>query len=1155
MDNKTRILIVDDNLDICRTLGIALNHKGYETDMAVSGREALAKAGERFFDAAILDIKLPDMEGVELLTPLQAINPDIVTIMATAYATAETAIQALNDGASAFITKPFYMNEMLTTLRQALEKQQLTIENRRLFRDLRQELAGRERAEQLLRQSEEQFRSLVQTATDAIITIDAEGRIRLFNQAAERIFGYSAGEVVGQNIGLLVPEKFNKEHNSGIRRYLETGQATVMGQLVELEGLRRGGQTFPLELSLSEVHAGAEITFTGIIRDITVRKQAEVQLEQRAVQLTLINDIGRQIAMILEQTKVLGRVAQLVQQSFNYHHVALFLIEEDLLSLKAVAGAYEPYFPAGHTQHLSAGINGWVASHGQKILANDVSIEPRYTSLIAQHTVTRAELCLPIKIAQETVGVLDIQSATLNTFDEDDVIALETLVNQIAIAIENANLYEALRAELNERRQAEADLRKWAHIFQHAEWGVITISSDDDTMGLMNPAFARMHGYTMAELGGKPLIDMVAPECRAEALEHIRLAREKGHHAFESKHIQRDGAVFPVQLDLTVVKDEHGNMLYMVANVQDITYRKQYERELEAMTIMGTALRGEFTRTGILSIILDQTLELLQVEAGILEVLNPAGDELVIELGRGAWARTTGLRTPAEKGVSMDVIATGQSYTSDDVRTNPRFVQGDMLSGLQAVACVPLTAWGQPIGTLWVGGKQKINPNQVRLLTAVADIAANALYRAILFEELQRSNKKLAEERSSLALRVEERTAELSVANVELARASRLKDEFFANMSHELRTPLNAILGMSEVLRMNVYGELNPEQLQALDHIEEGGRHLLTLVNDILDLSKIEAGKIELEIRPVVISNVYQASLRFIQQIALSKKIEITSTFDNAVDTLQADERRLKQILVNLLNNAVKFTPEGGQVGLEVESDELQSVVRFTVWDTGIGISPKDMERLFRPFVQIDTRLARQHEGTGLGLALVARLVEMHGGGVSVESTVGQGSRFTVTLPWQPGGAVEQKGQGAGKIEEMPPHPPATLPSCTVLLAEDNEANIDVIQDYLEFNGYRIIVARNGIEAVEQAKAERPDIILMDIQMPVMDGLEATRLLRADDTPDVATLPVIALTALAMPGDRERCLKAGANDYLGKPVSLAKLLSAIENQLEKTSQE
>jgi signal transduction histidine kinase len=236
---------------------------------------------------------------------------------------------------------------------------------------------------------------------------------------------------------------------------------------------------------------------------------------------------------------------------------------------------------------------------------------------------------------------------------------------------------------------------------------------------------------------------------------------------------------------------------------------------------------------------------------------------------------------------------------------------------------------------------------------------------------------------------------------VELAKATRLKDEFLASMSHELRTPLNAILGLSEALQEQVYGPLTDKQDRSLRRITESGYHLLALITDILDLSKIEAGKVDLTLAPVDVAGVCQASLRLIRESAQKKHQHVTSRVDPAVSTLLADERRLKQMLVNLLSNAVKFTPNHGRIGLEVIGHLDEQPVVFTVWDTGIGIADADRGRLFQPFVQLDSSLARHHAGTGLGLSLVARLADLHGGRVTLESSVGQGSRFCIVLPWR----------------------------------------------------------------------------------------------------------------------------------------------------------
>ncbi len=414
----------------------------------------------------------------------------------------------------------------------------------------------------------------------------------------------------------------------------------------------------------------------------------------------------------------------------------------------------------------------------------------------------------------------------------------------------------------------------------------------------------------------------------------------------------------------------------------------------------------------------------------------------------------------------------------------------------------------------------------------------------------------LQQERAALETRVQDRTIELSQANASLMHALRVKDEFLASMSHELRTPLTGILGLTEVVRAGIYGKYDERMEKPLRNIEESGKHLLSLINDILDLSKAEARMIKLEMSPVLVMSVVQSSLRMVQESAQQKQIPIAMSLETGVEVVEADERRLKQILVNLLSNAVKFTGVKGKVGIDVVGQPGRDQMDFVVWDTGIGIDPKDMNRLFVPFVQLDSRLDRQYSGTGLGLALVYRLVELHGGSIRVESQPGVGTRFTVSLPWRnthnfSGGSEKNRPctpalLSPGERENQDKNP-VQCPVC--LIAEDNEITLGMLRDFLTGKGYQVHEARDGAEAVQKAKDLRPDVILMDIQMPVMDGIAATRHLREDS--ELKNTLIIALTALAMVGDRERCLEAGVDEYLSKPVNLGELECILHDRVKQ----
>jgi signal transduction histidine kinase/ActR/RegA family two-component response regulator len=402
---------------------------------------------------------------------------------------------------------------------------------------------------------------------------------------------------------------------------------------------------------------------------------------------------------------------------------------------------------------------------------------------------------------------------------------------------------------------------------------------------------------------------------------------------------------------------------------------------------------------------------------------------------------------------------------------------------------------------------------------------------------------------------VHERTAALQAALDELQRfnrelhsakeaaeaAARSKDEFLASMSHELRTPLNAVLGLSELLQEEIYGELNEKQIDALKTIETSGRHLLSLINDILEIARMGSGEVQLRPSKVDVAELCEGCVDLVRAQANKKEIRVECEIAPNIPRLKTDARRFKQILVNLLGNAVKFTDKGGAIGLcaLVEAQYLC----VDVWDSGIGIAPEDCERIFLPFVQVESGLSRRYEGTGLGLALVRQLAELLGGQVGVESTVGVGSRFRVRFPLLVSESLGTREVAPGLSDSVELRHTGHL----ILLAEDNEANIATIGGYLRHKGYQVEIAHNGKIALDKVRTLQPDLVLMDVQMPEMDGLEATRRIRQEL--GLGTLPVIALTALAMAGDRERGLLAGVNEYVTKPVSLRELVGVIEAHL------
>ena len=421
--------------------------------------------------------------------------------------------------------------------------------------------------------------------------------------------------------------------------------------------------------------------------------------------------------------------------------------------------------------------------------------------------------------------------------------------------------------------------------------------------------------------------------------------------------------------------------------------------------------------------------------------------------------------------------------------------------------------------------------------------------------ERKRAESAIRELNADLERRVKLRTAELEVANAVLVQArdaaeaaNRAKSAFLANMSHEIRTPMNGILGMASVLRRS---DLTPRQTLHLDSIDTSAKHLLRLLSDILDLSKIEAEKLSLEVAPLALEPLMRHVGQMMEVGAQAKSVQVRIELPTLPDGLMGDAMRLQQALLNYATNAVKFTAAGSiTLRLDVlEATDASALLRFEVVDTGVGIDAETKARLFRAFEQADSSTTRAYGGTGLGLAITRRLAELMGGEVGVESQPAQGSRFwfTARLARCAVAASEASKPSAQDAEALLRRDHAGR---TVLLVEDDSINRLVVEGLLTDVGLRVQLAHDGLEAVQRVTAEPFDLILMDMQMPRLDGAQAA--VRIRQTQHGVTVPIIALTANAFAQDRERCLSAGMNDFIAKPLQADELFETLLNWLSAT---
>ncbi len=1216
--------------------------------------------------------------------------------------------------------------------------------------------------ESALAESENRLRVILDTVVDAIITIDHGGVIRAFNKAAEVIFGLPAAEAIGSPVETLMPEPLRSQHQAHIDRYLATGVPRIIGAGREVQGRRRNGALVDLDLSVSVVEIGNDRLFTAILRDITGRKRAEA--EQRATERryrsiaeTALEGIwtldaegrttfaNRSMAEMLGYTpeemlgrslldfvdsdarvdagRVLARRRLGIAERFDFRlrrkdgaelwtlvstvplvcdrglYAGALTMVTDITQRRQVADeeSRSRQLLRDAVEAISEGFTLY-DSDDRLVLCNE-----KYRQLYA----LSSDLMVPgarfediIRIGAERGQYADaigrteawvthqlaLRRAHGRTLEEsgdprpgarrpDDRMVELRLGDGRWLLVSDRPTRDGgivgIRTDITAQKQAMAALAESEQRFRllaDNAADLVSLQSATGDLLYLSPSCQRILGYRPEELLGRTLYALV------DAGDVARVRRAHGE-ALAHRRVQsvsyliahKDGS--PVWLETTVAAIDAEHLFAgtaLVASSRDVTERVRYEQELRAAQ---EQLARQAAATLALAEDLDRSRERFDLAVsgtndGIWD-WDLRTDTIYFS---PVWFRILGYDAHE---LPFAATTWTDNIHPDDLMIAYRRIQ-DHLDGKTDLYIHPHRLRHKHGHFIWIEAKGKAVKNAeghpYRLVGTITNI----------------EDKKQQE-------------ADLRRAKSEAEAAARAKSEFLAAMSHEVRTPMNGIIGMTELL---LDTPLTAEQHQFAQAVSTSATALLTIINDILDISKLEAGRMNVEAVPVEVTRLVADVVDLLMPRAREKGIEISAFVAPALDRpLIGDPTRLRQILVNLAANAVKFT-EQGHVAIEVSvvpaaddaPDETSQAVRFEVCDTGIGIPQAALDRLFGKFEQVDGSITRRYGGTGLGLAISQQLAALMGGTITVDSVVGEGSHFSVTLPLQPAApdpvpaspppallagrtilamdrqplrrrilihhlealglsvvAVGTLGEAAARLQADAAGPRSTIdavvvdtdddatdhtqaaieavrpglpvlsltnsfgqrapspcetcnqpcqsiflvkpvrragltaciarlldgalaaepaPSCPalaaaapmaapvaakasvpptgprLLLAEDNRTNQLFAMTLLQSAGYRVDLAEDGVQAVASAAAQDYAAVLMDLQMPTMDGLEAAQRIRALDGPR-ARVPIIALTAHAMPQARAECLDAGMNDYLAKPINKAELTAMM----------
>ncbi|MFS4455099.1 response regulator [Maribacter sp. 2304DJ31-5] len=1079
----------------------------------------------------------------------------------------------------------------------------------------------RENAE-LLAQNEAKSRAIIDTAADGIVTMDGAKLIQSFNRAAELLFQYKEEEIKGKNINVLLSDEFVQNQDGSTDNSNKTGNSAMIGMDHKVLARKKDGTIFHINISITEVRVEDKLILTGIMRDLSEETRQQEELEKRTREIEKQNWIKTAISQVYEATKEVqdvtaltvilsGVISKLLEASVGtfYLNQNLFVSESDELKLYG-SYAFKNTTRLPNSFKFGEGLIGQCALEGNTIVIADVPGDYLEINSGAGKTKPKEITIIPIKHNKEIIGVMEFGTTTgFNGAQQEFIEEISSSIGIIIKGVVERGKTEELSIEIN--NQISAINRSNAAIEFDLDGNILTA----------NDLFLDLMGYTLDEIKGKHHKIFVG-NTYAKSNEYKNFWKELKQGAFKQGEFERrgkEGKSVWIQGSYNPILDVEGQPYKVLKVAVDITKQKEQQIKTEELSVEVNNQISAINRSNA-AIEFDLDGHVLTANDLFLDLMGYTLDEIKGKHHKIFVGKTYAGSSEYKgfwKGLKNGEFKQGEFERRRKDR-KPVWIQGsynpilDMEGQPYKVLKIAVDITEQKEIQFQVQKQKEIveaQEEELRVSNEELTKQANQLQASEeelrqQQEELEKANVLLEEKAQQLEEQhlftveknaaLEQAQAALVLKSEELEKSGRYKSEFLANMSHELRTPLNSVIILSKLLQGNKTDNLTEKQIEFAQIINKSGEDLLSLINEVLDLAKVESGKIELEMETQDLRAYAEESKKTFIAIAQDKGVDFVLNIDESLpETFITDEQRLNQVVKNLLSNAFKFTDSEGTVTLEFKNSKALSkftspallkqeqVLQIAVTDTGIGIAEEKLGSVFEAFVQEDGSTQRKYGGTGLGLSISKELVRLLGGEIFVESTIGEGSTFTLFLPFDSSEVVEQGPSMEKAAEEARmPLEEETKPvveidgvdrpeitnvkkrvsskkleaviaddrdqlqegDSTLLVVEDDLQFAKVLLDQARENGFKVLVANQGDTALQHVEEYRPNAIILDMQLPVMDGWTVLKKLKASEAH--AHIPVHIISGI----DKTKLgLELGAVEYLVKPIALDILEQTFSN--------